>query len=51
MNKIALMTAVIANDDPLSGVIVMLVFNPEIWFGTSMEQSLISTNQVCSYGI
>ena len=46
MENIPVATAVMEYYDPLSGTTVMLVFNQELWFGSSMEQSLIDTNQV-----
>ena len=51
MEKIPVVTAVTAYDDPLSGNTVILVFNQALWFGRSMGKSLVATNQVRSYGV
>ena len=51
MEKIPVATEVTAYDDPLSGTMVVLVFNQALWFGSSMGKSLISTHQVRSHGI
>ena len=51
MEKIPVAMEVTAQDNPLSGTTVMLVFNQELWFGISMRQSLITTIQVCLHGI
>ena len=49
--NIPVVTAVTAYNDPISGTTVMLVFNQTLWFGISMEQYLIATNQVFSHGV
>ena len=51
MEKIPVVTAVTAYDDPQWVTMVMLVFNQSLWFGISMEQSLITNNQVRSHGV
>ena len=50
MENIPVATAVTAYNDPLSVNTVMFVFNQALWFGISMGQSLIATNQVRSHG-
>ena len=51
MNKMPVVTAVTAYDDPLTGIRAMLIFNQALWFGNSMNNSLIANNQVCAHGI
>ena len=45
MKRIPVALEVTAYDEPLSGTTVILVFNQALWFGSSMGQSLINTNQ------
>ena len=44
MNKMPVVTAITAYDDPLTGTTAMLIFNQALWFGNSMNYSLLSNN-------
>ncbi len=45
------MTAATAHENPVTGETVILVFHQALWFGSSMQNSLICPNQVRSHGI
>ena len=51
MEKIPVVMAVTACDDPILITTVMLLFNKALWFGNTMGQSLIDNNQVRSHGV
>ena len=48
---VPIVTAVTAYDDDVTGETYMLIFNQALWFGPTMETSLIATHQVRSNGI
>ena len=51
MENIPIVTAATAVVDPNTGETTVLVFHQALWFGTSMEGSLIAPNQVRSHGL
>ena len=48
--NIPIVTACTAYDDPITGESILLIFHQVLWFGASLETSLICTQQVRSYG-
>ena len=48
--NIPIVTACTAYDDPITGETILLIFHQVLWFGASLETSLICTQQVRSYG-
>ena len=51
IEKVPIVTACTAYDDPLSGNTTILIFHQALWFGNQLEGSLICPNQVRSHGI
>ena len=51
VENVPIVTGATAYDDPVSGDTFILVFNESLYYGTSLDHSLINPNQVRSYGI
>ena len=50
-DNIPVVTGATAYDDPATGETVILIFHQSLWFGSSLENSLICPQQVRSYGV
>ena len=50
-DNIPVVTGATAYDDPATGETVILIFHQSLWFGPSLENSLICPQQVRSYGV
>ena len=51
MSGVPIATCATAYDDPVEGTTVILIFNKALYFGQSMDHSLVNPNQLRMHGI
>ncbi len=51
IDNVPIVSGAMDYDDPVSGDTFILVFHESLYYGTTLDHSLINWNQVCAYGI